>query len=99
VVRPVAEEFDAEVVLATAEQQVLLAVRVEAGASVADAIEASGIASRFPGLPIEELPTGIWGKVVARDTAVRAGDRIELYRALTIDPREARRQRALADRG
>jgi putative ubiquitin-RnfH superfamily antitoxin RatB of RatAB toxin-antitoxin module len=43
------------------------------------------------------MPVGIWGKRVSPDTTVRAGDRVELYRPLEVDPREARRQRARAD--
>lgn len=88
-----------EVVLATADKQVLLALDVDVGSSVADVIAASGIESRFPDLAVGEMPVGIWGTCVPRDTAVRQGDRIELYRPLEIDPREARRQRARAGEG
>lgn len=88
-----------EVVLATPERQVLLALHVPEGSSVADVIAASGIASHFPDLPLDEMPTGIWGKGVTRDNKVREGDRVELYRPLLTDPREARRQRALAAEG
>jgi putative ubiquitin-RnfH superfamily antitoxin RatB of RatAB toxin-antitoxin module len=89
------EDLAVEVVLATPEQQVSIALRVLNGANVADVIAASGIASRFPGLPLDEMPAGIWGKAVDRATSVREGDRVELYRPLLTDPREARRQRAL----
>ncbi|MDH3585916.1 MAG: RnfH family protein [Gammaproteobacteria bacterium] len=92
-----AEGLSLEVVMATSEQQVLVALKVEEGATVADAIVASGIGSRFPELVVEEMPVGIWGKLVARHSRVREGDRVELYRPLEIDPREARRQRALAE--
>ncbi len=85
-----------ELVLATAEKQVLLVLDVDVGSTVADVIAASGIESRFPDLAVGEMPVGIWGRCVSRDTAVRHGDRIELYRPLEIDPREARRQRARA---
>jgi putative ubiquitin-RnfH superfamily antitoxin RatB of RatAB toxin-antitoxin module len=85
-----------ELVLATADRQVLLTVDVDAGASVADVIAVSGIESQFPALAVNEMPAGIWGRQVPRETAVRQGDRIELYRPLEIDPREARRQRASA---
>ncbi len=88
-----------EVVLATPERQVLLALRVRKESSVAEVIAASGIASRFPDLPLDDMPTGIWGKAVSRDSKVREGDRVELYRPLLTDPREARRRRALAAQG
>jgi putative ubiquitin-RnfH superfamily antitoxin RatB of RatAB toxin-antitoxin module len=94
-----AERVSVEIVVATPDRQVLMELTVEAGATVANVIAASGIASRFPELPVQDMPTGIWGKPVARDCAVREGDRVELYRPLQIDPREARRQRALAEKG
>jgi putative ubiquitin-RnfH superfamily antitoxin RatB of RatAB toxin-antitoxin module len=94
-----AERVSVEIVVATPDRQVLMELTVEAGATVADVIAASGIASRFPELPVQDMPTGIWGKPVARDCTVREGDRVELYRPLQIDPREARRQRALAEKG
>jgi putative ubiquitin-RnfH superfamily antitoxin RatB of RatAB toxin-antitoxin module len=90
------ESVVVEVVLATRERQVLLSLNVDEGATVAEAIAASGIASRFPGLVVDEMPVGIWGKPVGRESTVRGGDRVEIYRPLEIDPREARRQRALA---
>lgn len=90
------DTLSVELVLATAEKQVLMAVIVDKGASVADVIAASGIRSRFPLLEIATMPAGIWGRPVPKDSIVRDGDRVELYRPLEIDPREARRQRARA---
>ena len=92
-----ADSLCVEVVLALPARQVLLTVNVGEGASVAEVIAESGIESRFPGMAIADLPVGIWGKRVSPDTTVRAGDRVELYRPLEVDPREARRQRASAD--
>ena len=85
-----------ELVLATVEEQLLLSLNVNAAATVADVIEESGVESRFPGLDVDEMPVGIWGRLVSRESVVRPGDRIELYRPLEMDPREARRQRARA---
>ena len=83
-----------EVVFALADRQVLRAVELPDGATVAEAIATSGISGQFPGLAFEELQAGIWGKPVERACAVRDGDRVELYRPLEMDPREARRLRA-----
>ena len=94
-----AERLAVELVLATAERQVLLALDVAVGASVADVIARSDIGSQFPELPLDEMPVGIWGRPVSRDSLVGHGDRVELYRPLEIDPREARRRRAHADKG
>ena len=93
-----ADGISVEVVLAVPERQVLLALHVGKGSSVAEVIAASGIASHFPGLPLDDMPTGIWGRAVSRDSKVREGDRVELYRPLQTDPREARRRRALAEK-
>ncbi len=84
-----------EVVFAEPDKQRLVEVEVAEGATVADVLEASAIASRFRGVNLDELPVGIWGTVVERDAPVRDGDRVELYRPLEMDPREARRLRAI----
>jgi putative ubiquitin-RnfH superfamily antitoxin RatB of RatAB toxin-antitoxin module len=94
-----ADGISVEVALATPERQVLLALRVRKGASVAEVITASGIASLFPDLPLDDMAAGIWGRTVSRDSKVREGDRVEIYRPLLTDPREARRRRALAAEG
>ena len=94
-----ADGISVEVVLATLELQVLLALRVRKEASVAEVIATSGIASHFPDLPLDDMAAGIWGKAVSRDSKVREGDRVELYRPLLTDPREARRRRAHAAEG
>jgi hypothetical protein len=73
-------------------------VRLAAGATVADAIERSGIAARLPGADIAGAPVGIFGKRVRRDTPLGDGDRVELYRRLIADPKTARRRRAVSGR-
>ncbi len=85
-----------EVVFADKDSQDLNQVTLPFGATVADAVEESGLQAKFPKHDFRELKVGIWGKVVARDYNVRAGDRIEIYRDLEVDPMEARRIRAMA---
>ena len=80
-----------EVVFALRERQELLETDVEEGATVADVIAASKLSRLFPEVDFATLQAGIWGKPVARDKPVRDGDRVELYRPLEIDPKEARR--------
>jgi len=92
----VTEFLSVEVVLATPQCQQLVALAVAPGTTVAEAIEASGVAARFPEFETARMPVGIWGRCVARDTVVADGDRVELYRPLQIDPRDARRQLARA---
>lgn len=63
-----------------------------AGATLSDALRASGVLERHAA-PGPELRAGVWNKVRPLDTALRDGDRVELYRPLKVDPKEARRQR------
>ena len=86
-----------EVVYAEPGQQALVSLSLVAGSSVADAIAQSGLAVRFPTVDLQRLAVGIWGHPVARDQLLEDGDRVELYRPLAMDPREARRQ--LAEHG
>jgi uncharacterized protein len=62
------------------------------GATVADALRASGLQQRHGAL-VEGLRIGVWNKLKELDTPLRDGDRVELYRPLLVDPKEARRQR------
>jgi len=82
-----------EVVYALREEQVLVPLEVEPGASVRDAIVRSGLLDRFPGIDLERTPVGVFGKAVALDGVLREGDRVEIYRPLSADPKEARRGR------
>lgn len=86
-----------EVVFALPERQELVSLELEDGATVADAIARSALASLFPEHDLGKLPVGIWGRVVERDRLLEDGDRVEIYRPLAIDPREQRR--ALAAQG
>ena len=62
------------------------------GSTVADALRASGWLEAH-GLMLEGLRCGVWGRVQPLDHPLRDGDRIELYRPLIVDPKEARRLR------
>ena len=92
------ESISVELVFAMPDRQVLLELEVGSDATVADVIAESGVQTKFPDVAFAELEAGIWGHVVSRDRVVREGDRIELYRRLRIDPREARRRLAEAGR-
>lgn len=63
-----------------------------AGATVADALQASALAQRH-GLPAAGLRLGVWCRACEPDTLLRDRDRVEVYRPLTVDPKEARRLR------
>ena len=68
-------------------------LQLPAGASVHDALRASGLLERHPSLDLGAQKVGVWGKLRALDAPLREGDRIEVYRPLKVDPKEARRQR------
>ena len=91
-------ELSVEIVFALPQRQELIEVTLKEGATLADAIEASGLSARFPEEQIDQLPTGVWGRPVGGDHILRDGDRVEIYRPLEIEPREARRRLAEAGR-
>ena len=83
-----------EVAYALPGEQVLIALDVEEGATVRRAIERSGILQRYPNVELIPGRIGIFGKVVDLSTRLRDGDRVEIYRPLEAEPKEARRRRA-----
>ena len=76
-----------EVVRARPERQETVALELEQGATVRVALRAAG-------MPLDQ-PVGIYGRRVALDARLADGDRVEIYRPLRAEPRDARRQRAL----
>jgi hypothetical protein len=82
------------VVYAMARRACLFEVRVPAGSSVRQALSACGIFDAVPELAGQEPYVGVFGQSCRLDDPVHDGDRIEIYRPLTIDPKQARRQRA-----
>ena len=83
-----------EVVFALPERQALRSLDMPDGSTVADAIQRSQLAQKFPEVDFDRLQAGIWGNPVERGRALLDGDRVELYRPLSMDPREARRLKA-----
>jgi putative ubiquitin-RnfH superfamily antitoxin RatB of RatAB toxin-antitoxin module len=74
--------------------QWLVEASLPEGATVADAIAASGLLQTLSGLVVDDDHVGIHGRRVALAAALADGDRVELYRPLLADPKEARRRRA-----
>lgn len=83
-----------EVVYATPARQRIVALTVPAGCTLIEAIERSGIGEGFPGMVVDPDALGIFGRRVPADQVLRQGDRVEIYRPLIADPKEARRRRA-----
>lgn len=70
-----------------------IALRLPAGATLVQALQASGLAQRYPELDLAHATVGIWGRKAAREQPLRTQDRVEVYRPLRVDPKVARRER------
>lgn len=64
------------------------------GLSVLGAVHASGLAACHPEIDLARAHCGVWGKPRESDALVAPGDRVEVYRPLTADPKASRSQRA-----
>ena len=89
-----ADPITVELVFALPDAQLVLSLEVDAGSSVSDVIARSGVAEKYPDIRFDSLEVGIWGRVVQRERRVEPGDRVEIYRPLLLDPRDARRELA-----
>ena len=83
-----------EVAYAMPQKQQIVTVEVAAGTSVLDTVKQSTISKVFPEIDVENVKMGIFGKSVKPAQAVKAGDRIEVYRPLICDPKATRKARA-----
>ena len=83
-----------EVVYAKPGEQVLEQLRVSAEETIESVIRRSGFLERFPEIDLNSNKVGIFGKAAALSGRLRDGDRIEIYRPLIADPKEARKKRA-----
>lgn len=89
-------KINIEVAFALPEKQSILKIEVPEGCSVFDGAKQSGIDKVFPEIDFETADMGIFGKIVKKpkEQTLREGDRIEIYRPLIIDPKQARLNRA-----
>ncbi len=85
-----------EVAYATEETQIIEPLRVPDDTKLSQVIAYSHLPERFGELKNWPLDLGVCGKVVPLDTVLKANDRVEIYRPLTLDPKERRRQLAAA---
>jgi uncharacterized protein len=86
--------IEVTVVFALPDRATEIPVRLPAGATVADALEASGLAERHSDVDMARARVGIFGKLSDRNATLADGDRVEVYRALIADPKERRLRRA-----
>ena len=89
-------QITVEVAIALPGEQRVMTLTLAQGTFASDAIKASGLADAFHADLPDPLPVGIYGRLLEDPATyqLQEGDRIELYRPLLIDPKEARRQRA-----
>ena len=87
-----------EVAYARPDSQHIIAVEVQADSTIEDVILQSGILNFFPEIDLKQQKIGVFSKTRTLTDKVKAGDRIEIYRRLMIDPKEARRAKAKKNR-
>lgn len=90
--------INVSLVYAEAAEQHVFEAQVDRGTSALDLVKISGFLSRVDALtemPEDNIQLGNYSQKVAHDYLLEEGDRIEIYRPLTADPKEVRRQLAL----
>lgn len=88
------ERIRIEVACALPDRQEIITLQVAAGTTAGEAVQQSGILGHFPSMGLAALDLGIFSNPVDAGHVLEAGDRVEIYRPLTIDPKEARKARA-----
>ena len=92
--RAEAAAMQVEIVFSPAPRQVeRVALELPAGATLREAVEASGLLAKHPHFSPQSLSFSVWGRPQPAEHPLREGDRVELCRALLVDPKEARRLR------
>ena len=89
-----AEVLNVEVCYALAQRQELVKVKLPEGATLLQALEASGLLEKHPEIDLKKNKFGVFAKLSKPDTVLRDRDRVEIYRPLIADPKEVRKQRA-----
>ena len=89
-----AEMISIEVCYARRDQQALVNVKLPQGATLQQALEASGLLEKHPEIDLKKNKFGIFAKLSKADALLRDHDRVEIYRPLIADPKEVRKQRA-----
>ena len=87
------ELIEIEVAYALPDKQLLEYLKVPCGTTVAQALQLSGICKKFPEIQLDSKNLGVFGKLVKPETILQNHDRVEIYRHITVDPKEKRRKR------
>ena len=86
--------IEVEVVYALPQMQTVVTLKMPAGSSIREAIARSGVVARHPEVDWNSMPVGIFGKLAPLSTVLHEHDRVEIYRPLSADSKQARRKRA-----
>jgi putative ubiquitin-RnfH superfamily antitoxin RatB of RatAB toxin-antitoxin module len=89
-----ADQINIQVCYASNALQFLRALRVDAGTTLEQAIALSGVLQAAPEIDLATMAVGIYAKKKTLDTVLREHDRVEIYRPLIADPKNARRRRS-----
>ncbi len=82
------------VVYALPGRQAVCALELPEGSTLAAALQQCGLDRDFPELDLATATVGIYGRIMPRHTVLQADDRVEIYRGLRTEPKDARRKRA-----
>jgi putative ubiquitin-RnfH superfamily antitoxin RatB of RatAB toxin-antitoxin module len=88
--------FIVEVAYAKPDEQLILTVACASEITVQEAIDRSGLLNKFPEIDLAVNKVGVFGKIATLQSRLHPGDRVEIYRPLIADPKEARKRRAAA---
>jgi len=78
---------------AEADRQLWMRLEVPDNSTIEETINLSGVLKRYPEINLESQKVGIFGKIAQLDTTVKEGDRVEIYRQITVDPQTVQRRR------
>lgn len=82
------------VVYALPERQIVREVELPDGATLLAALQCSGLLREFPEIDPLVTPVGVYGQIMSPEAILHPGDRVEIYRSLSEEPKVARRKRA-----
>jgi len=95
---PVEGRISVEVVYAQADEQCVIELDLPPAATAVEAVRRSGLLERYPEIDVETARFGLHGRLIAGGAPLTDGDRVEIYRPLRADPKQARRRRVLPRR-
>ena len=87
-----------EVAYAAEDRQEIISVEIDAGSTIERVIDCSGILEKFPEIDLMRQNVGVFSKQKKLTDLVEEGDRVEIYRPLLIDPKDARRKKAIVQK-